>query len=95
VLKNKRLLLLIILPLLLILGLSVWVEHSLQKMPAAIPSSWQHWVDPQKSSTLEEVSKLPESAWSQKKTGTANFGYTSDVYWLKVQTPAHPKKWLL
>lgn len=94
-LKNKRLLLLIILPLLLIFGLSVWVERTLQKMPTSIPSAWQHWVDPQKNSNLEAVSKLPESAWSKKKTGSANFGYTSDVYWLKVQTPAHQKNWLL
>lgn len=94
-LKNKRLLLLIILPLLLISGLSVWVEHSLQKMPAAIPSAWQHWIDPQKNSRFEDVSKLPESAWSKKQTGNANFGYTSNVYWLKLQAPPHQKNWLL
>lgn len=94
-LKNKRLLLLIILPLLLISGLSVWVEHSLQTMPVAMPSAWQHWIDPQKNSRFEDVSKLPESVWSKKQTGNANFGYTSNVYWLKVETPPHQKNWLL
>ncbi len=94
-LKNKRFFLLIILPLFLISGLSVWVEHSLRNMPDAMPTHWQHWVDPKKDSSIEEISQLPAPAWSQAQLQTPNFGYTKSVYWFKLQAPAHNKDWLL
>jgi hypothetical protein len=40
--------------------------------------------------SLDQVQALPENVWQQASLDALRFGFTSDVYWLRIQITKHP-----
>lgn len=45
----------------------------------------QFWQDPQQQAELDDVRRLPDSAWQAVGRRDASFGYTGSAYWLRLQ----------
>ncbi|SFP44349.1 diguanylate cyclase [Pseudomonas borbori] len=45
----------------------------------------QVWQDPEKQADIDDVRRLPDSAWQPVARRDASFGYSGNAYWLRLQ----------
>ena len=50
-----------------------------------VTSSFRYYSDPTGSLSLDQVRALPENVWQDGADDALRFGFTSDVYWLRIQ----------
>lgn len=50
---------------------------------APVPSRFEAWEDSAGAATLDAVRALPQESWQLLPSGSATFGITSSVYWLR------------
>src|SRR3990167_7029125 len=82
VLAALRLLLLLLLPTL--------SQANVLSLPATqqavLPGPFmQVWQDPPRQAELDDVRRLPDSAWQPVGRRDASFGYSGSAYWLRLQ----------